>query len=285
MKSVTSNIAGKYTAHFNQGFDTFSLPLEPFEHHELSWYQDNIPDCYYIKWIDTVSNNWIKHTKTDAEGMNDTTAEIGKGYELYLNQSGHYTFCGRPATTIRYIATKLSAPSEFKLNVVDNDVHLTWEPVAEADYYFIYRTNTRVGFSKPILTPYAQLDANAGTQFVDAGVVCGDCEYYYSIASVRTSELGDYALNVGYSICIKSTSYTSGYDSFALPLKPLTNYTASWYCTNLSGTLGVNWVDEYGSWLGHADWMPVGVYDTEIEIAKGYQICLENDVEVVYIGM
>jgi hypothetical protein len=285
MKSVTSNIAGKWTVEFNEGVNTFSLPLEPFEDHDLSWYQDDIPDCYYIKWLDPVSNNWVRHSNLDPIGVNDSTVVLGQGYELYLNQTGHYTFCGRPATSIRYIDTKLTAPTGFTLTVVNNDLHLTWQQVSGADHYFIYRSTTRSGFSKPTLLPYAQLDASAGTQFTDAGVITQDCEFYYSIAAVRTSEIDDYALNLGYSIGVRSITYSAGYDTLALPLKSVTDYTAGWYCDNLDGTRGVNWMDEYGNWLGHADWMPQGVYDTEIKMANGYQICLENDVDVIYIGI
>ncbi|UCH89376.1 MAG: VWA domain-containing protein [Thermoplasmata archaeon] len=287
MKSVTSNIAGKWTVEFHKGVNTFSLPLEPFEVLNISWYQNNISNCEYIKWMDPMNHNWVKHSEIDPEGVNDTVALIGEGYELYLNESIHYTFCGLPATSVRYIADKLPAPTGFSVDVVGNDVHLIWQPVAEADYYFIYRTNSRLGFNQPLVTPIAQLQANSGTKFVDTNVISKDCEYYYSIASVKSDQLEDYALNMGYSIGLKSMTYQVGYSTLALPLKPNLDFTAYWFCTNLEGTLGVNWLNENGIWLGHADWMPEGVYDTEIEMAKGYQICVEydSDVKFIYIGI
>ncbi len=287
MKSVTSNIAGKWTIEFNEGVNTFSLPLEPFEQHEVSWYQDRIPDCYYIKWLDPVSHNWVKHSNTDQEGMNDTQVVIGDGYELYLNQSSYFTVCGLPATSVRYLDTKLAAPSGFTLSVIGDDVLLNWQPVSGADHYFIYRTTTRDGFAEPIITPIVQLAANSGTQCLDAGVIDVDCEYYYSIAAVRTSEFEDYALNLGYGIGLRSITYSIGYSALALPLKPFENYTADWFTNNLEGARGVNWLDDNGDWLGHADWMPSGVYDAELEMAKGYQLCIENesDVQVVYVGI
>ncbi len=285
MKSVTSNIAGKWTVEFQEGVNTYSLPLEPFEQHYVSWYQDQILDCYYIKWLDPETDNWVKHLATDPEGVNDTIARIGEGNELYLNQTSYFTVCGLPATSVRYLDTKLSAPSDFTLAVVNDDVHLSWQTVAGADYYFIYRTTTRDGFAEPILTPLKQLDANSGTQFVDMGVITDDCEYIYSLAAVRTSELDDYALNLGYSIGVRSITYTIGYNSLALPLKPFENYTADWFCKNIDGTLGVNWLDQNGDWLGHAEWMPSGVYDAEIKMATGYQLCISNNVQVNYIGI
>ena len=160
--------------------------------------------------------------------MNDTTARLGEGYELYLNQTSIFTFSGLPATSVRYLDTKLSAPTDFTLSVVNTDVHLSWQPVTDADYYFIYRTSTRDGFAEPRLTPHVQLAASSGTQFTDAGVITADSEYIYALAAVRTSELDDYALNVGYGIGVKSITYSVGYNSLALPLKTFQNYTTDW---------------------------------------------------------
>ncbi|MCK5559861.1 MAG: hypothetical protein KAJ51_04685, partial [Thermoplasmata archaeon] len=104
---TTSDIIGFKTIKFQRGYNTFSLPLEPFTAQSADWYLDEMfkskSESGDIYKYDTTQQKWVGHPKGLPVGINDFNLLVGRTYMLYTSKDIEYTFVGRPGTTIKYI--------------------------------------------------------------------------------------------------------------------------------------------------------------------------------------
>lgn len=271
-KSITSNTAGKWTRSFDSGLSSFSLPLEPFDVKNISWYADTIPNTEFVRWMDS-SGHWITHDSSQIPGVNDIQAEIGVGYEISLTSPTTFTFCGYPASMIRFkegLGDSIAFRKSLTAIIVGDDVNLTWQAVGGADSYSVFRSETRNGLHNLSLIPTVNITE---TYWRDVGVLGGADEFYYAI--IPADAVGRLGSST-YSIGVVSFVYSWGSDTFALPLKPLENHSLDWYCDAISDVAGMAH-STFGEWKYHAREKPSGVYDRLVQVSEGYQISISGN--------
>ncbi len=289
-RSVTSNTVGKWTKKFYEGVNTFSLPLEPFEIKTTEWYTNNIPNCNYVKWMNTTTQTWMQHNFGDGLDINDSIVIVGKGYEISVSAESAYTFCGRPGAHIRYMEGELPAPSNFKVKVLNllGDVELTWDPVPIADHYIVYKSGTREGLNNLNLLPI--WETNYGdpfdTHYTDYNAAFfGGTQYYYMVVAVSDPSL-HVGFNGTYSVGVWTGKYDIGYDTFGLPLKLDFVRTADWYCDAIPNVWGMNYFNVPDQrWMWHKTIMPEGAYDPDVVMADGYQMSTTAKTKYCFIGI
>lgn len=269
--SITSNTVGKWTNEFPPGLSSFSLPLEPFEIRNVSLYADNIPNTEFIRWMDS-SGHWVTHHRRMAEGQYDVQAQMGRGYEIGLSSVARFTFCGYPASMIRF-QEGLGESVDFRRSLTaqksGTDVVLDWNPAGGSTEYRIFVSNERNGLHDMSLQPVASV-SSAQTTWTDLGVLSAPGEHYYIVIPVDSQgELGSSTYSVG----VVSIAYSPGSDTFALPLKPIQDHSLDWYCDVISDVAGMAY-STFGEWKYHAREMPSGVYDRLVQASEGYQISI-----------
>ena len=280
-KSATSNTAGKWTRSFREGRDAFSLPLEPFTTRNVSWYSENIPGSEFIRWMNA-AGHWVTHYPSMGEGVNDIPAIMGDSYEISLSSSINFTFCGYPASMIRFregLGDSLVFRRSLSAKLDGNDINLSWEAVAGADRYLVFRSEERSALHDLSLSPIVN---TTETYWIDSGVIGGGrSEYYYMVIPVDSSGgLGSSTYSVG----VFTVKYRSGSDTFALPLKPVEPHSLDWYCDNIPNVVGMIHLME-GYWRLHAIEMPEGVYDADALQGEGYQISVDgNSTRFTFVG-
>jgi hypothetical protein len=296
VKSVTSNTVGKWTKRFAPGISTFSLPLEPYEIETTNWYTGKIPNCYYIKWMHKWSHEWRKHDFDDGSSQ-DSDVVVGEGYEICINDTAspdnNFTFCGRPGAHIRYIENELPAPTNFRVNVINNyDIQLTWDPVSGSDHYIIYRSSAREGLNNQSLLFWWETnyyDPN-NTIFIDKNAaLLGSfdevVQWYYMVVAVSDPNIHA-GFNGTYSIGVWTQKYLVECDTLGLPLKQNCTINIDWMCDAAPDIWGMNYYNiSEQRWIWHKTIMPMGAYDTEIIMAEGYQISTTANTKYSFIGI
>lgn len=275
MLSNTSNTAGKWTKDFNSGLSTFSLPLEPSESSNVSWYADNVPNAAFIRWMDS-TGHWVTHHKVMGEGVNDVQVEMGRGYEISLISDSTFTFCGYPASVIRYhegLGDSTGFRTSLSAQKVGSNVVLNWDLVSGSSEYWIFRSNSRNGLHDLLLQPMETVSSGQNT-WTDVGVLSAAGDLYYMVIPVDPQGiLGSSTYSVG----VVTTLYESGSDTFALPLKAMDAHYLDWYCNQMGDTVGMSYMI-FEMWKFHSTSMPEGVYDKEVVQGEGYQISFDGSV-------
>ncbi|MFQ5910638.1 MAG: CARDB domain-containing protein [Thermoplasmata archaeon] len=281
LKSITSNTAGKWTKDFSSGMNAFSLPLEPFQSRNISWYADSIPNVDFVRWGNS-TGHWVTHYPSMSAGTDDTAAMIGDGYEIYLASPATYTFVGYPASMIRFHeepGDSVTFRKSLSVRVEGKDVNLSWEAVSEATEYLVFRSERRDGLHNLSLSPASN---TSNTYWKDPGaIVNGESEYYYMVVPVGSmGELGSSTYSVG----VLTMEYRSGSDTFALPLKPVEPHSLDWHCDNIPNVVGIIHLMK-GYWRLHAKEMPEGIYDSDALQGEGYQILVDgNSTKFTFVG-
>ncbi len=295
-KSLTSNTVGKWTKFFAPGVSTFSLPLEPFENKTTDWYTSNIPNCDYIRWMDSISHTWQQHDLGDGS-LRDSNVDVGEGYEICINatapSNNNFTFVGRPGAHIRYREGELPPPKNFELHVVNGvDVKLTWDSVPGADHYIVYKSSTREGLNNLSLMHWWETnyyDPN-DTSFIDKNALTlgmfdtmAQCYYMVVAVSEPTFHIG---FNGTYSIGVWTENYDMGYDTLGLPLKSNSTHPIDWFCDAIPNVVGMNYYNLLEKRLiWHKTLMSQGAYDTNVVMAEGYQISTTANTKYSFIGI
>lgn len=271
-KSITSNTAGKWTRSFDFGSISFSLPLEPFDVKNISWYADNIPNTEFVRWMDS-SGHWITHDSSQVPGVNDIQAEIGDAFGISLAFPTNFTFCGYPASMIRFsegLGDSIAFRKSLTAVVVGDDVNLTWQAVGGADSYLVFRSETRDGLHNLSRIPVANITE---TYWTDTGVLGGGDEYYYTV--IPADAVGRFGSST-YSVGVVSFVYSWGSDTFALPVKPMESRTLDWYTDAIPDVAGMAY-STFGEWKYHAREKPSGIYDRLVQVSEGYQISISGN--------
>ncbi|UCE38722.1 MAG: hypothetical protein JSW00_05700, partial [Thermoplasmata archaeon] len=293
--SVTSRTVGGWRRTFPQGVSTFSLPLEPLEATPTASFFLGDMGARYIKWMHPTTHEWMKYGDG---GTDDTTLEVGQGYEIAFDAQTTYTFVGLPGAQIMWkesaftgfdYATNAKSLRITGWDLGTGDIDLQWETPAGMDSscaYNVYYSTTRDGFDdgtatllNPLPIPYPAITATHSSAAAD-GV-----QFYYMIVPLNTT------MDEGsstYSIGIYFASYDAGYDTIAIPLN-ITQYTGvrtmDWWCDSISDSVGMNYFNEVTQrWYWHSKVMPEGAFDTYLVMTEGYQISTVADTRFTYIG-
>lgn len=272
MRSTTSNTAGKWTMSFDSGLNTFSLPLEPFGNQNISDYAASIPNVNLVRWMDS-NGRWVNHYPSMGPGVNDSPAIIGEGYEISLASPTTYTFCGSPASMIRFqerLGDSVTFRKSLSAPIEGNDVNLSWDAISGANRYLVFRSERRDGLHDSPLSPIAN---TTETYWKDTGIIGNQkSEYYYVVIPLDSDgEMGSST----YSIGVTTVVFYGGSDTFALQLRPMENHTLDWYCDAIPDVAGMAYMI-FGLWKYHAKEMPQGVYDVDVLQGEGYQISIDG---------
>jgi hypothetical protein len=279
----TLTIDYQRVASYNGGTSTFSLPLKPFVTKTVDWYTDRISKAISIKWPHS-TGYWSKHLTTDDLGAFDSDVVLGKGYEIYSGEC-YFTFCGSPAANIRYIENQIPAPENFVLsfNDVTREVSLNWDHVTHPDLnrYLIYKTSSRMELRNTTILDY---DFSVFNTWIDPVPVGDGEQWYYSVAAVNsTTTVG---LNSTYSIGVVGILWSAGYDTFGLPVKPLSTNSLDWFCDEIEDNWGMNYYNvPQQRWMWHSTIMPKGAFDPDANLAEGYQISTLNTTKYTFCGV
>lgn len=162
----TGAVVGFYTKHFFEGYNTFSLPLEPFQVNRVSLYNDEMLEFDHeaIYYYNEELQQWMGHPKFLSNRIDNFELVMGKSYMLYSARDFDYTFTGRPETMIRFIQGPAGSelpggdPGEndfrhsLKLSTRETGVFLEWSaidtgenPGGQVKYYELYRKTERGG--------------------------------------------------------------------------------------------------------------------------------------------
>ena len=280
-KSTTSNTAGKWTKDMLQGLSAFSLPLEPYVIHNISWYADNIPNTEFMRWMDS-SGHWVTHHTSQGAGVDDTQAKVGDGYEISLASPTNFTFCGYPASMIRFqegLGDSIAFRKGLTAQESGPDVVLAWSHASGSAEYHVFRSTERNGLHNLSLQPIATVPSSQNS-WTDVGLLSLPGEHYYIVMSVRPDgELGSSTYTVG----VITVEYQSGSDTFAPPMK-IDIHSLDWYCDVIPNVVGMAYIVDQ-VWKFHAREMPEGVYDMEVLQGEGYQISFNGSTtKNTYVG-
>lgn len=280
-KSATSNTAGKWTMSFTEGVNAFSLPLQPFEDRNVSWFSENIPGTEFVRWMSS-SGRWVTHYASMGVGVMDVPVAMGRGYEISLFSPTNFTFCGYPASMIRFhegLGGSLVFRKSLSARTEGNDVNLSWGSVTGASGYLIFRSERRNDLHNLSLSPIAN---TTGTYWIDPGIIKNQTsEYYYVVIPFDSrGEMGSSTYSTGVFTLVHQT----GSETFALPLKPVEVHSLDWYCDETSNVVGLAYMT-LGVWKFHAREMPEGVYDADALQGEGYQISVDgNSTRFTFVG-
>jgi hypothetical protein len=220
----TSNIAGKMTMTFEEGYNAFSLPLDPFDNifaSQMLSNSDFIDDRDTIFRYDARIQQWMGHGKGMPSSLDDFDLVLGDGYLIYIMEvQVTYTFVGAAGTSIRYIegaGDETEFAEGLKAEMIGDDVVLSWEPASDVDGYSIYRGSRRFGLTS--LTDYElePIDSvsNLTTTWTDSQVV-EDENYYMVVAQANGEDQSS-----TYSLGVRIYTLSMGYTSFSFELEPL----------------------------------------------------------------
>jgi hypothetical protein len=284
--SPTSNTAGYYTVDFDSGTNTFSLPLEPFPFSTmyLEYYLADIPNANSISYLDG-NDDW--QTITPPTMPPFTQAFVGTGYVLETSDVTSHIFTGQPSAMISYTDTfawDFQAGALVSAVASANDVTLTWPSLGGGVEYYVYRSTMRDGFFPGSPGMYTILNGGSpvpGTTYIDIGAASAPSDYHYMIVpyNTGTTELGSSTYSVG----VLKFTY-NGNEMIGLPLKPQWGYeSADWYVDMIPNCLGMIYL-EGGVWKAHFKEFPAGVYDTILELGRGYELSVHTQSFYIYVG-
>ncbi|UCD92262.1 MAG: VCBS repeat-containing protein [Methanobacteriota archaeon] len=271
---------GVWKRSFDQGYNAFSLPLEPPSPTNISYYASNIPNAVRIRWLDS-NGEWVTYERGVGPPANDAITKMGETYELYLTAATDYWFVGRPASMIRYhegLGDILAIRYSLSASTVGDDITLTWTSVPDTQYYLIYRAGQRNSFN--FMEP-VHVTMPSATTWNDAGILSLEGEYYYMV--IPMDDMGELGSS-SYSVGVVRSIYVGGSSSFALVVEIEEEYTLADVCDRNPEIIGIVHMMS-GNWRLHAREMPKNVYDADVKISGGYQILVNELQSVVYTSV
>jgi predicted GH43/DUF377 family glycosyl hydrolase len=281
--STTSNTAGKWTLNYDAGLASFSLPLKPFEVRNISWYADRIPNLKYMAWLDQ-DDRWVMHESQYAEGVKDTTAGFGAGYELRFDSQSNFTVCGTPGSMIKFkegLGESVSWARSLSATHVSGEVTLSWDQLPGAAEYDILKAEERMGLHNLTMLPVVTVHGSV-TSWVDMSPFEYSSSVYYMVVPVNSSGVRGSST---YSVGVERTPFENGIHSMGLTLDPIEQVDLVRLCGDNSGIEGIAFVTS-NVWKFHAWAMPQNSYNTVLEQSTGYQVSVRSSwqFELVEIG-
>jgi hypothetical protein len=288
----SSLTVGKYTKTFSTGYNSFCLPLEPFNQinakmfiEGLSKSKDSsmseIDDLTTVYNYDIDTQQWMGHPKFLPEDIDNFQIEFGKGYMIYTPDEVEYTFSGYPGSMIRYIDilfTDHQFHDSIDIDIIGNIVNITWNTVDPAVEYKIYRSGkrTEINYSDPFSITKNNVEMFGFTT---------DVEYYFTIIPVdQYGRLGSSTYSIGVSL----TDFASGYTAFGSKLKPekkieVDQIMELYYYNDIET---IYYYDiAHQTWQGHPRFIPESVDNFELEVADAYMTYVYLDeVRIIIVG-
>jgi hypothetical protein len=272
-----SNIAGKVTLTFSKGYNTFSLPLAPFEDTKGSHMLGNE---VFDHPADTVyrynerTQKWMGRAMNMPGSMDDFTMEFGQSYMIYITENTvKYTFTGAPGTGIRFMDDVVGDNELFSeglsITLEDGDVKLSWKTDANAIGYNIYRGTTRFGSGSLYDSELVQENEEpiTGTMWNDSQA--SGNEYYYIVVPLDGS--GNEGSST-YAIGINFYSLNKGYHTFSFMLDPGSATTFGSFAkesfTRDSDTI-YYYHRESSDWQGHPKSLPENINTGNVVMGSG----------------
>jgi hypothetical protein len=288
----TSNIAGKTTLTFEHGYNTFSLPLAPFEDMtgsqmlESGDFEDTSDTVYRY---DQNTQQWMGHTKDMPSSMDDFILTFGEGYMIYVQEaSAMVTFTGAAGTSIRFtegVGNELVFQDSLHANAQANQVQLSWSPASGATGYAVYRGTTRLGSDSlnDFSLQAVHIVIGTGTSWTDTTAV--GSEYYYLIVAMEGTQEG----SSSYAVGVKKVTLSDGYSLVSMELAPKIATGVGRFSSNMfsddSGTL-FYYDKAIGNWRGHPRVLPENINNGEINTGLAYIVYSEaEDVSYAYTGV
>ena len=303
----TSDIVGKFTIMVPRSYSTFSLPLEPFTTNTASWYLEdmNLKLTDALFRFDAPIQGWIPHPRFLPPDVADFPLVMGETYMVY-SQMGkdHYTFVGRPATTLRFSNganlglepddPRLGVERAFRNSLLaeenGDDIVLTWTwddtwnvtPLESLSGFDVYRAESRGGFD--FSTPHANL---SGYQLTWTDYDADGDEYYYIVLPRNVNERPGSST---FAVCVKRVSYGNGYSAFASYLIPTTGGISMGDFTRFGLSEGENlaamfWFDAWHqNWVPHPTFRPPSFFDPMVKLGQGNLIYLLRGKDYTFIG-
>jgi len=258
---------------FGAGLNTFSLPLQPFTALSLDVLMTDL-GATTISWLDE-GNNWQTYPSASPQ-----LTEVGKGYVVEFDSSARYVFTGQPASMIIYqegFGFDFTTRNDIRAEVDSfSNVNVTWKPITGADKYRVYKSNVRDGFFKSSFNMFEVTIP----QFQDLGAASFAGELYYLVVPFN-STLGNGSST--YSIGVWTAEF-NGNEMFGLPLKPVwDDKSADWYVDQMPYCLGIVYLED-GIWKAHFKEFKEGVYDTIIQLGRGYELTVFTTSRFTFIG-
>ncbi|UCF08046.1 MAG: hypothetical protein JSW28_10470 [Thermoplasmata archaeon] len=291
----TSNIGGKVTMTFDSGYNTFALPLTPFE--DISAVDVLSSDVFAdpgdtVFRYDAGSQQWMGRPKFLPSDMDDFPLEMGEGYMMYVEEDQvQYTFTGAAATSLRYlggVGNESTFRESLSVSVSGSTVTLNWQPATETDAtgYAVYRGTARTGdgsLSDFSLEPIADIQDASTTQYID-NQATGD-EYYYMVVA----KAHDIEGSSTYSIGVRTYQLKVGYSLISLEMQPdIDDPTLAHYIDDM-GTKAANTLYYYDknseAWQGHPRFIPDNMNNADVEPGTAYMVYIyDQDVSLSFTG-
>ncbi|UCE73380.1 MAG: hypothetical protein JSV56_10145, partial [Methanomassiliicoccales archaeon] len=288
----TSNIAGKVTMIFEKGYNTFSLPLEPYGNIRASQFLSHnvfTKESDTVYRYDTRFQQWMGHPKFLPSSMDDFTLKMGEGYMLFIAESQViYTFTGTTGTSVRYMEGVGDEPefrNSLKVGMEGNQVELSWTSAVGASGYVIYRATARMGIESLTdyeIEPVAKVTGQVVT-WTDSEAL-GD-EYYYMVVA----ELNGREYSGTYALGLATNSLNAEYSSFSFALEPRPKQTIASF-TRESLFVDSDTIYYYDrntrDWQGHPRFLPENINTGNVVMGEGYMIFTHTGAtELVIIGI
>ncbi|UCE36881.1 MAG: hypothetical protein JSW00_15450 [Thermoplasmata archaeon] len=278
-----SNIVGKVTMTFDKGYNTFSLPLEPFEtitasemlEHEVFGESDT------IYRYDSGSQKWKGRPKFLPSFMDNFQLVMGDGYMLYIVENNvQYTFVGSTATAIRYApgaGSELVFRDSLIVEIQGSDVALKWDTSPNATGYNIYRAEVRMGngsLTDYSIEPIAEGLPQDATSWTDTEAT--GYEYYYLV--VALDDMGEQGST--YAVGFRTYEFKEGYNLFSFELNPRPASTVSMFTTNWfsSDSNMFYYYDRMaGYWVGHPRILPDHINNADVSVGSAYIVYIPDE--------
>jgi hypothetical protein len=297
-EGYTSNIVGKVTLTFSEGYNTFALPLDPFD---ISIASEIIEDPRFtddrdtIYRYDTKIQQWMGHAKNMPSSLDDFELEFGQGYMIYVvEEEIEYSFTGASASSIRFMKGVVGSGDldnvfrdSLEITHENGNLQLSWSPVTGASGYNIYMGTTRYGLDS--LNDFSIEMENINgpvTQTTWATTMGSENELYFLVVALEANgEEGSSTFAVG----VKEVTYSEGYSVISMDLQPKSHEGVGFFANVMfkenPGTL-FYYDKENGNWRGHPRVLPENINNVEVNTGFAYIVYVDaEDVSYVYTGV
>jgi hypothetical protein len=286
-----SNIAGMITLTFYEGYNTFALPLEPYETVSASEMMDGdgfVEETDTIYRYDADMQKWLAHPKFFPASITDFDLEFGQGYMIFVSETMvEYTFTGSPGTSIRFkpgIGQDPEFANSLTAEVSGNSIVLTWNEDDSATGYRIYRATERMG--DDTLTNFTKdyIHETSDISWTDTSVE--DDENYYMVVPLDSH---GFEMSSTYSVGVKKVVLKEGYNLIAFELEPKPSrdfafYTDKWLSADEHALFYYDRVA--GTWIGRTRFLPENINNVEVGMGSAYMAYIHNaDVSVTQSGV